>query len=146
LTCLLVLKITQLQAYWPIDETDWSSEQPSIDFQTTQERQHYSSPGDGHHPLIWPLLWRSICFINMYMFSILPWCPFIIPLIYHQDDWMHNNELSSVQRELIWYAAVNPHFAYLHAKQSNVCLYPRVFLGHQTHHSEATYNLCSDFG
>jgi hypothetical protein len=24
--------------------------------------------------------------------------------------------------------------------------YPRVFLGHQTHHSEATYNLCSDFG
>jgi hypothetical protein len=24
----------------------------------------------------------------------------------------------------------NPHFAYLHAKQSNVCLYPRVFLGH----------------
>jgi hypothetical protein len=34
--------------YWSIDETDWSSEQPSIDFQTTQERQHYSSPGDGH--------------------------------------------------------------------------------------------------
>jgi hypothetical protein len=33
-----------------------------------------------------------------------------------------------------------------YAKQSNVCLYPRVFLGHQTHHSEATYNLCSDFG
>jgi hypothetical protein len=32
---------------------------------------------------------------------------------------------------------------YLHAKQSNVCLYPRIFLGHQTHHSEATYNLCS---
>jgi hypothetical protein len=29
------------------------SEQASIDFQTTQERQHYSSPGDGHHPLIW---------------------------------------------------------------------------------------------
>jgi hypothetical protein len=40
----------------------------------------------------------------------------------------------------------NPHFAYLHAKQSNVCLCPRVFLGHQIHHSEATYNLCSDFG
>jgi hypothetical protein len=40
----------------------------------------------------------------------------------------------------------NPHFAYLHAKQSNVCLCPRVFLGHQTHHSEAIYNLCSDFG
>jgi hypothetical protein len=40
----------------------------------------------------------------------------------------------------------NPHFAYLYAKQSNVCFYPRVFLGHQTHHSEATYNLCSDFG
>jgi hypothetical protein len=40
----------------------------------------------------------------------------------------------------------NPHFACLHAKQSNVYLYPRVFLGHQTHHSEATYNLCSDFG
>jgi hypothetical protein len=40
----------------------------------------------------------------------------------------------------------NPHFAYLHAKQSNVCLYPRVFLGHQTHHSEATYNMCSHFG
>jgi hypothetical protein len=29
---------------------------------------------------------------------------------------------------------------------SKVCLYPRVILGHQTHHSEATYNLCSDFG
>jgi hypothetical protein len=29
-------------------------DQASIDFQTTQERQHYSSPGDGHHPLIWP--------------------------------------------------------------------------------------------
>jgi hypothetical protein len=28
----------------------------------------------------------------------------------------------------------------------SVCLYPRVFLGHQTHHSEATYNLCSDCG
>jgi hypothetical protein len=27
-------------------------EQTSIDFQTTQERQHYSSPGDSHHPLI----------------------------------------------------------------------------------------------
>jgi hypothetical protein len=40
----------------------------------------------------------------------------------------------------------NPHFAYLHAKQSNVWVYPRVFLGHQTHHSEVTYNLCSDFG
>jgi hypothetical protein len=38
----------------------------------------------------------------------------------------------------------NPHLAYQHAKQSNVCLYPRVFVGHQTHHSEATYNLCSD--
>ena len=25
-----------------------------MDFQTTQERQHYSSPGDSHHPLIWP--------------------------------------------------------------------------------------------
>ena len=37
---------------WSIDETDWSSEHPSIDFQTTQEKQHYSSPGDGHHPLI----------------------------------------------------------------------------------------------
>jgi hypothetical protein len=24
----------------------------------------------------------------------------------------------------------------MHAKQSNVCLYPRIFLGHQTHHSE----------
>jgi hypothetical protein len=35
---------------------------------------------------------------------------------------------------------------YLHAKQSNVCLCPMIFLGHQTHHSEATYNLCSDFG
>jgi hypothetical protein len=23
----------------------------------------------------------------------------------HQDDWMHNNELSSVQRQLIWYSA-----------------------------------------
>jgi hypothetical protein len=23
-------------------------------FSTTQERQHYSSPGDSHHPLIWP--------------------------------------------------------------------------------------------
>jgi hypothetical protein len=39
------------------------------------------------------------------MFSILPWCPFIVPLIYYQDDWMHNNELSSVQRQLIWYSA-----------------------------------------
>jgi hypothetical protein len=29
------------------------SEQASIDFQTTQERQNYSSPGDSHHPLIW---------------------------------------------------------------------------------------------
>jgi hypothetical protein len=29
------------------------SEQASINFQTTQERQHYSSPGDSHHPLIW---------------------------------------------------------------------------------------------
>jgi hypothetical protein len=29
-------------------------EQASMDFQTTQERQHYSSPGDSHHPLIWP--------------------------------------------------------------------------------------------
>jgi hypothetical protein len=28
--------------------------QASIDFRTTQERQHYSSPGDSHHPLIWP--------------------------------------------------------------------------------------------
>jgi hypothetical protein len=28
------------------------SEQASIDFQTTQERQHYSSPGDSHYPLI----------------------------------------------------------------------------------------------
>jgi hypothetical protein len=36
--------------------------------------------------------------------------------------------------------------AYLHAKLSNVCLYPRVFVGHETHHSEVTYNLCSDFG
>jgi hypothetical protein len=26
----------------------------SIDFHTTQEKQHYSSPGDGHYPLIWP--------------------------------------------------------------------------------------------
>jgi hypothetical protein len=26
----------------------------SIDFQTTQERQNYSSSGDSHHPLIWP--------------------------------------------------------------------------------------------
>jgi hypothetical protein len=25
-----------------------------MDFQTTQERQHYSFPGDSHHPLIWP--------------------------------------------------------------------------------------------
>jgi hypothetical protein len=25
-----------------------------MDFQTTQERQNYSSPGDSHHPLIWP--------------------------------------------------------------------------------------------
>jgi hypothetical protein len=40
----------------------------------------------------------------------------------------------------------NPHFAYLHAKKAIVWLCPRVFLGHQTHHSEATYNLCSDFG
>jgi hypothetical protein len=30
------------------------SEQASIDFETIQERQHYSSPGDSHHPLIWP--------------------------------------------------------------------------------------------
>jgi hypothetical protein len=29
-------------------------EQASTDFQTTQERQHYSSPDDSHHPLIWP--------------------------------------------------------------------------------------------
>jgi hypothetical protein len=33
----------------------------------------------------------------------------------------------------------NPHFAHLHAKQSNVCLFSKVFLGQQTHHSEATY-------
>jgi hypothetical protein len=39
------------------------------------------------------------------MFNILPWCPCIIPLIYQQDDWMHSNELSSVQRQLIWYSA-----------------------------------------
>ena len=26
----------------------------SIDFQTTQERQHYSSPGDSHLPFVWP--------------------------------------------------------------------------------------------
>jgi hypothetical protein len=59
------------------------SEQASIDFQTTQERQHYSSPGDSHHILIWPeTLNRS-----------------------HQS---------------------NPYFMYLHVKQSNVCLYPRV--------------------
>jgi hypothetical protein len=30
------------------------SEQPPMDFQTTQEREHYSSSGDSHHPLIWP--------------------------------------------------------------------------------------------
>jgi hypothetical protein len=61
----------------------------------------HSSPGDSHHPLIWP-------------------------------------ETLNLSRQS------NPHFAYLHAKQSNVCLCPRVFLGHQTHHSEATYNLCSN--
>jgi hypothetical protein len=46
----------------------------------------------------------------MYMYSILPWCPFTISSIYHQDDWMHNNELSPVQRQLIWYSAtlLNP--------------------------------------
>jgi hypothetical protein len=115
----------------------------------------YSSPGDNHHPLIW-------------------------------SETLNRSRQS------------NPHFAYLHAKQSNVCFCPRVFLGHQnsfvflewfenqlmpalknlslvvldnasyhnvktedtvcpncslkkvvghqTHHSEATYNLCSDFG
>jgi hypothetical protein len=63
---------------------------------TTQEKQHYSSPGDSHHPLIW-------------------------------SETLNRSRQS------------NPHFAYLHAKQSNVYLYPRVFLGHQPHHSEATY-------
>ena len=59
----------------------------------------------------WWLLWISICFINRSIctcitcLGILPWCPFIIPLIYYQDDWMHNNELRSVQRQLIWYSA-----------------------------------------
>jgi hypothetical protein len=62
-----------------------------------------TSPGDSHHPLIWP-------------------------------ETLNRNRQS------------NPHFAYQHAKQSNVCLYPRVFVGHQTHNSEATYNLRSDFG
>jgi hypothetical protein len=37
----------------PIELMDFS-EQASIDFQTTQERQNYSSPGDSHHPLIRP--------------------------------------------------------------------------------------------
>jgi hypothetical protein len=50
---------------------------------TTQERQHYSSPGDSHHPLIWP-------------------------------ETLNRSRQSS------------PHFTYLHAKQSNVCLCPRV--------------------
>jgi hypothetical protein len=31
-------------------------------------------------------------------------------------------------------------FTYLHAKQSNACLYSSFFWGHQTYHSEATYN------
>jgi hypothetical protein len=43
--------------------------------------QHYSSPGDNHHPLIW-------------------------------SETLNRSRQS------------NPHFAYLHAKQSNVCLYP----------------------
>ena len=65
-----------------------------MDFQTTQERQHYSSPGDSHHPLIWP-------------------------------------------ETLIRSRQANTRCTYLHAKQSNVCLYPRVCLEHQTNHSEA---------
>jgi hypothetical protein len=31
----------------------------------------------------------------------------------------------------------NTRCTYLHANQSNVCLYPRVCLEHQTNHSEA---------
>jgi hypothetical protein len=57
----------------------------------------------------------------------------------------HNvkTEVTVSHHPLIWPETLNRsrHFAYLHAKQSNVYLYPRVFLGHQTHHSEATYNL-----
>ena len=100
---LVLLKGTNSLSHYLTQQSKDFSEQASIDFQTTQETQHYSSTGDGHHPLIWP-------------------------------------ETLNRSRQ------TNPHFAYLHAKQSNVCLYPRVFLEHQTHHSEATYNLCSDFG
>jgi hypothetical protein len=55
------------------------SEQPSIDFHTTQEKQHYSSPGDGHYPLIWPeTLNRSMqnnqtfAFTRWYFWGIRP--------------------------------------------------------------------------
>jgi hypothetical protein len=58
--------------------------QASINFQTTQERQHYLFPGNSHHPLIWP-------------------------------ETLNRSRQS------------NPHFAYLYAKQLNVCLYPGVF-------------------
>jgi hypothetical protein len=64
------------------------------------------------------------------------------PVIYKTDNiaHLHGHE---VLRTPVRHCELN---AYLHAKQSSVCLYPRVFLGHQTHHSDATYNLCSDFG
>jgi hypothetical protein len=38
----------------PVQHCELNPIELSIDFQTTQERQHYSSPGDSHHPLIWP--------------------------------------------------------------------------------------------
>jgi hypothetical protein len=45
-----------------------------------------------------------------YMHSILPINPFIIPSVYHQDDWMHNNELSSVQKQCFTKSSENAEY------------------------------------
>jgi hypothetical protein len=119
-----------------------------LDIQTTQERQHYSSPGDGHHPLIWPET------LNRSRQSSLrvPACKTIkrLPLPEgipkERAEFVDDFDHCVIKRTIhgLFSRKIAPTVSIIHKEIKDSIKISKS--GHQTHHSEATYNLCSDFG